>query len=106
MLVRQGCCTEDPVEADWAAFSAPEAGGARGRALLEAQGADTASPTPAPLTGSHKHCLLSPLLGNRKKSGFRPLPSAQTHLPSWCLSLPVLGSLSRVSGPFSSLTPS
>lgn len=69
------------VKADWAAFSAPEAGGARGRALLEAQGVDTASPPPAPPTGSHKHCLLSPLLGNRKKSGLRP-PTLSPDTPS------------------------
>lgn len=70
-----------------AAFSAPEAGGARGRALLEAQGADTASLPPAPLTGSHRHCLLSPLLGNRGSQASGPLPSARTHLPSQCLYL-------------------
>lgn len=77
-------------EVGWAAFSAPEAGGARGRALLAAQGAGTASLPPAPRTGSRRHCLLSPLPG--EEEGLRPQasglpPSAQTHLPSWSLYL-------------------
>ena len=44
-------------------FSAPEAGGARGRALLVAQGVSPASLSPVPPTGSRMHCPLSPLLG-------------------------------------------
>lgn len=35
---------------------------------------DTASLPPAPLTGSHRHCLLSPLLGNRGESSLMPSP--------------------------------
>ena len=43
-------------------FSAPEAGGAHGRALLVAQGVGPASLLPVPPTGFHMHCPPSPLL--------------------------------------------
>lgn len=62
---RQGCCTEGPREGlvGGQRFSAPEAGGAHGRALLVAQGVSPASLPPVPPTGSRMHCPPSPLLG-------------------------------------------
>ena len=111
---RQGHCTEGARKrlVGGEQFSAPEAGGAHGRALLVAQGVGPASLLPVPPTGSHRHCPPSPLLGRghgkgrREESGLRP-PTLQdqSHL-SVMAPLPVLGSFSWVSGPFSSLTPS
>lgn len=62
---RQGCCTEGPGEGlvSGQQFSAPEAGGAHGRALLVAQAVSPASLPPVPPTGSRMHCPPSPLLG-------------------------------------------
>lgn len=68
-------------EVGWAAFSAPEAGGARGRALLAAQGAGTASLPPAPRTGSRRHCLLWPLPG--EEEGLRPQASHPPPRPTF-----------------------
>lgn len=71
-------CTEGSwkglVGGEW--FSAPEAGAARGRALLVAQGVGPASLFPVPPTGSHRHCPPSPLLGEwtreREQERVRP----------------------------------
>lgn len=82
---RQGHCTEGARKGlvGGEQFSAPEAGGAHGRALLVAQEVGPASLFPVPPTGSHRHCPPSPLLGawTRERAQGRVRPQA-SHPPS------------------------
>lgn len=106
-----GCCTEGPGGGWWwAQLSAPEAEGAHGRGPRGAQGVGPVSLPPVPRTGCHRHCLPSlQLEGTQERHEERQdlgLPPSGPGPPSRVPHVPVLGSLSLVSGPLSSFTPS